>query len=151
MLRRTNKYELKNSAVHSIEYNDLDNKSVIYRCEIRIINCITARPRTQKSISHKIGLNSSIVHELICDLLLRGYIQQTRKRRLYFWHSDLFSATVEGLAMAERTKRGSWKQIFTYLKISCMTYSLYCPTDEIQWMHANGLRSSLCINGTSSL
>jgi DNA-binding MarR family transcriptional regulator len=107
MPQRTNKYELKNSAGNSSTYNDIDSKLVIYRCEIRIINCITARPRTQKSISHKVGLNSSIVHELICDLLLRGYIEQTRKRRLYFWHSDLFSATVEGLAMAERTKRGS--------------------------------------------
>jgi hypothetical protein len=107
MAQRTNKYELKNSAGHSNTYNDLDNKSVIYRYEIRIVDCITARSRTQKSISHKIGLNSTIVHELIFDLLLRGYIQQTRKRRLCFWHSDLFSATLEGLAMAERTKIGS--------------------------------------------
>lgn len=107
MPQRTNKYELKNSAGRSSTYNDLDNKLVIYRYEIRIVDCITARSRTQKSISHKMGLNSSIVRELICDLLLRGYIQQTRKRRLYFWHSDLFSATLKGLAMAERTKRGS--------------------------------------------
>ena len=121
MLRRTNKYELKNSAVHSIEYNDLDNKSVIYRYETRIVDCITARSRTQKSISHKLGLNSSIVDELICDLLLRGYIQQSRKRRLYFWHSDLFSATLEGLTMAERTKRGSWNKCHK-LKMSYMTY-----------------------------
>jgi hypothetical protein len=106
MAQRTNKYELKNSAGHSSTYNDLDNKSVIYRYEIRIVDCITARSRTQKSISHKIRLNSSIVYELICDLLLRGYIQKNRKRRLYFWHSDLFSATFEGLAMAERAKRG---------------------------------------------
>src|ERR671922_742323 len=107
MLRRTNKYELKYSAGHNIENNDLDNKSVIYRYEIRIVDCIAERSRTQKSISDKIGLNSLIVHELICDLLLMGYIQQTRRRRLYFWHSDLFSATLEGLAMAERTKGGS--------------------------------------------
>lgn len=107
MPQRTSRYDLKNIAGHNSTYNDLHNRSVIYRYETRIVDCITAKSRTQKSISHKIGLNSSIIHELICDLLLMGYIQQTRKRRLYFWHSDLFSATLEGLAMAERTKRGS--------------------------------------------
>ena len=105
MPQRTNRYDLRNSVGHSIGYNDLDDKSIIHRYEIRIVNCIKVRSRTQKSISHKIGLNSSIVYELIDDLLLKGHIQQTRKRRFYFWHSDLFSATLEGLAMVERAKR----------------------------------------------
>jgi hypothetical protein len=109
MSQRTNRYNLKNSVGHNVGYNDLEDKSIIYRYEIRIVDCVKVRSRTQKSISHKIGLNSSIVYELIDDLLLKGHIQQTRKRRLYFWHSDLFSATLEGLAMVERAKRESHK------------------------------------------
>jgi hypothetical protein len=107
MPQRTNRCDLKNSVGYSSSYNDLDDKSIICRYEIRIIDCIKARSRTQKSISHKIGLNSSIICELIDDLLLKGHVHQTRKRRLYFWHSDLFSATLEGLAIVERAKKES--------------------------------------------
>lgn len=105
MSQGANRNDLKNSVGYSSDYNDLDDKSITYRYEIGIVDCIKVRSRTLKSISHKIGLNSSIVYELIDDLLLKGYIQHARKRRLFFWHNDLFAATLEGLAMVERAKK----------------------------------------------
>ena len=100
-----NRYGSKNGVGHSNGYIHSDDKSIIHGYEIAIVDCIKSRSRTQKSISHKIGLNSSIVHELIDNLLLKGHIQQTRERRLFFWSYQLFAATLEGLAMVERAKR----------------------------------------------
>jgi hypothetical protein len=92
-------------------YNDLgdnkdngNDKAIINRYEIRLLKCIKVKSRTEKSISKQIGLNASIVYQLINGLLIKGYVEKNRKRRLLFWHKELFSATIDGVIALEVAK-----------------------------------------------
>lgn len=85
-------------------HNDSEGK---HRYELKLIDSIKVKSRTQKSISRRLGLNVCIICELIDGLLIKGYIEQYRKRRLFFWHRDLFSATLEGMAVSERARRAN--------------------------------------------
>jgi hypothetical protein len=84
--------------------DNCNSKAIINRYEIKLLKCIKVRSRTEKNISKQIGLNTSIVYELINGLLIKGYIEKNRKRRLLFWHKELFSATIEGVVALEMAK-----------------------------------------------
>jgi hypothetical protein len=86
---------------------DPESKSIINRYELKLIDCVKVKSRTQKTISRRLGLNVCVVCELIDGLLLKGHIEQHRKRRFFFWHRDLFSATLDGLAMLELARRAN--------------------------------------------
>jgi hypothetical protein len=88
-------------------HSDSEGKSIIDRYELRLIDSIKVKSRTQKSISRRLGLNVCIICELIDGLLMKGHIERHRKRRLFFWHRDLFSATLEGMAVSERARRAN--------------------------------------------
>ena len=88
-------------------HNDSEGKSIIDQYELKLIDSIKVKSRTQKNISRRLGLNVCIICELIDGLLLKGYIEQHRKRRFFFWHRDLFSATLEGMAVSERARRAN--------------------------------------------
>jgi hypothetical protein len=88
-------------------HSDSEGKSIIDRYELKLIDSIKVKSRTQKNISRRLGLNVCIICELIEGLLIKGYIERHRKRRLFFWHRDLFSATLEGMAVSERARRAN--------------------------------------------
>lgn len=100
MSQDNHKYDLNDSSEYGYDA-ELDNKSIVDRYELKLIDCIKIRSITQANISRRIGLNTSIVYELIDGLLLKGYVQQNRKRRMFFWHTDLFSATLDGMVVLE--------------------------------------------------
>jgi hypothetical protein len=117
------KYSSKDDCEHSYRYSDPEGNSIIYRYELKLIDSIKVKSRTQEAISRRLGLNVCIVHELIDGLLLNGHIQQNRKRKLFFWHRDLFSATLEGMTMLERAKRNDGKNRNSLKKILFMVHS----------------------------
>lgn len=86
-------------------HSDSEGKSIINRYELKLIDITKVKSRTHKNISRRLGLNVCIICELIDGLLMKGYIERHRKRRLFFWHRDLFSATLEGMAVSERARR----------------------------------------------
>jgi hypothetical protein len=88
-------------------HSDSQGKSIIDRYEHKLIDSIKVKSRTQKNISRRLGLNVCIICELIDGLLIKGYIERHKKRRLFFWHRDLFSATLEGMAVSERARRAN--------------------------------------------
>ena len=67
----------------------------------------------------------SIVYVLLDNLLLKGYVQQNRKRRMLFWHTDLLSATLEGIVVLERARRENSNKNESPLKK--MSYMIHSP------------------------
>ena len=125
MSQDKHKYDYNNSR-REYGYNaELDNKAIVNRYELKLIDSIKIRSRTLANISRRIGLNKSIVYELLDGLLLKGYVQQNRKRRMLFWHTDLFSATLDGTVVLERAKRGNSSKNETPLKR--MLYMIHSP------------------------
>src|ERR687892_1450044 len=104
-------------------HSNSEGKSIIDRYELKLVDSIKVKSRTQKSISRRLGLNVCIICELIDGLLIKGHIERHRKRRLFFWHRDLFSATLEGMAVLERAKRNDGKNRNSLKKILFMVHS----------------------------
>ena len=51
--------------------------------EIQILNCIKSQSRTEKKIAKMVRLDSLIVSPLITELMLKGYVETIRRRRLF--------------------------------------------------------------------
>src|SRR5919107_925222 len=107
MSEGSGKYSSKDDSEHGYRYSDPEGNSIIYRYELKLIDSIKVKSRTQETISRRLGLNVCIICELIDGLLIKGYVEQHRKRRLFFWHRELFSATLEGIAVSERARRAN--------------------------------------------
>ncbi len=72
--------------------------------EIQILNCIKGQSRTEKKIAKMVRLDSLIVSPLITELMLKGYVEIIRRRRLFFFSREYCTITVEGLAALERAR-----------------------------------------------
>lgn len=125
MSQDKHKYDYSNSRSEYGYNAELDNKAIVNRYELKLIDSIKIRSRTLANISRRIGLNTSIVYELLDGLLLKGYVQQNRKRRMLFWQTDLFSATLDGTVVLERAKRENSSKNETPLKK--MLYMIHSP------------------------
>jgi DNA-binding MarR family transcriptional regulator len=72
--------------------------------EVQILNCIKGQSRTEKQIAKMIRLDILIISPLITELMLKGYIETIRKRRLFFFSREYFVITVEGLDALEQAR-----------------------------------------------
>lgn len=72
--------------------------------EIQILNCIKGQSRTEKQIAKMTRLDIFIVSPLITELMLKGYIETIRRRRLFFFSREYCIITVEGLAALEQAR-----------------------------------------------
>ena len=72
--------------------------------EIQILNCIKGKSRTEKQIARMIELDTLIVSPLITDLMLKGYVETIRRRRLFFFSREYCIITTEGLDALEQTR-----------------------------------------------
>jgi DNA-binding MarR family transcriptional regulator len=74
---------------------------------------------TEKRIAKEVTLDIAIVSPIITDLMLRGYVERVRKRRMYFSTREYFSATLDGLSALEasqRNRNGFWNQLMSMVK-----------------------------------
>jgi predicted transcriptional regulator len=97
-----------------------NNKVTLSKWEIHILKSIKSKTKTEKQISKQVGLNILVVSQLITDLMLKGYVERTRNRRMLFSSKECFSATIEGLAALEKAgvDNSPWNQIMFTLKES---------------------------------
>jgi DNA-binding MarR family transcriptional regulator len=72
--------------------------------EMQILNCIKGQSRTEKQIAKIIRLDIFIVSPLITELLLKGYVEIIRRRRLFFFSREYCIITIEGLDALERAR-----------------------------------------------
>jgi DNA-binding MarR family transcriptional regulator len=82
-----------------------DKESVgLSKREIQILNCIKGKSRTEKQIARMVGLDTLIVSPLITELMLKGYVETIRRRRLFFFSREYCIITTEGLDALEQTR-----------------------------------------------
>ncbi len=96
-----------------------ENELILSRWEAQILRCIKSKAMTEKRITKEVALDIALVSHLITDLMLRGYVQRIRKRRMYFSSREYFSTTLDGLAALEafrRNKTGFWNQLISMVK-----------------------------------
>jgi DNA-binding MarR family transcriptional regulator len=88
--------------------------------EIEILKCIKTNSKTEKKIAKEIGIDISVISPLITNLMLLGFVERTRKRRMHFSSREYFSTTIEGLAALEEAIKGNsnifWNQLSSILK-----------------------------------
>ena len=104
----------------SRENKGANNESFgLTRFETLILRCISGNPKTETKISKEVKINLPIVSELVTDLMLKGYIERTRRRRVLFASKEYFSTTLEGLIALEivqrANKNGFLSQVFDTL------------------------------------
>ena len=98
--------------VGSYDYSGINKNNIHYKInlnqwEIKILKSIKSKSRTEKKISKQVRLNTSIVSQLITDLMNKGYTIRTSKRRMFFFYSEYFSTTLDGLMALEVIKRSN--------------------------------------------
>jgi DNA-binding MarR family transcriptional regulator len=121
----------------SSDNKDGNNKSLsLTRFETLILRCIKGSAKTETKISKEVKINLPIVSELVTDLMLKGYIERTRRRRVLFASKEYFSTTLEGLIaleIAQRAKknRDFLSQVFATLMDKCQKILDEISSDSI--------------------
>lgn len=96
-----------------------ENEFTLSQWEAQILKCIKSKALTEKRIAKEVTLDIVIVSHIITDLMLRGYVERVRKRRMYFSSREYFSATLDGLSALEASRRnfnGFWNQLMSMVK-----------------------------------
>lgn len=96
--------EKKNQYEEQQQQHDEERVEELSKREIQILNCIKGQSRTEKKIAKMVRLDSLIVSPLITELMLKGYVETIRRRRLFFFSREYCMITVEGLAALEQTR-----------------------------------------------
>src|ERR671918_78506 len=84
--------------------HDEERVEELSKREIQILNCIKGQSRTEKKIAKMVRLDILIVSPLITELMLKGYVETIRRRRLFFFSREYCMITVEGLAALEQAR-----------------------------------------------
>jgi DNA-binding MarR family transcriptional regulator len=77
---------------------------ILNKREIQVLNCMKGKSRTEKQIAKMIGLDTLIVSPLITELMLKGYVETIRRRRLFFFSREYCIITTEGLDALEQAR-----------------------------------------------
>lgn len=98
--------EKKNQYQEQQQQQQQDEERVeeLSKREIQILNCIKGQSRTEKQIAKMARLDIFIVYPMITELMLKGYVETIRRRRLFFFSREYCMITVEGLAALEQTR-----------------------------------------------
>lgn len=86
------------------QQHDEERIEELSKREIQILNCIKGQSRTEKQIAKMTRLDIFIVSPLITELMLKGYVETIRRRRLFFFSREYCIITVEGLAALEQAR-----------------------------------------------
>ena len=96
--------EEKNQYQEQQQQHDEERVEELSKREIQILNCIKGQSRTEKQIAKMTRLDIFIVSPLITELMLKGYVETIRRRRLFFFSREYCTITVEGLAALEQAR-----------------------------------------------
>jgi predicted transcriptional regulator len=77
-----------------------DQSSLLLRLEYQVLKSIKVKSKTEKKIARQLGVHVSIISQVITALMLKGFVERTRERRMLFY-SEYFSTTMDGLLALE--------------------------------------------------
>lgn len=96
--------EKKNEYEEQQQLHDEERVEELSKREIQILNCIKGQSRTEKQIAKLIKLDIFVVSPLITKLMLKGYVETIRRRRLFFFSREYCIITEEGLDALEQAR-----------------------------------------------
>ena len=94
---KKNQYQEQQQQQHQQHPQDEERMEELNKHEMQILNCIKGQSRTEKQIAKMIRLDIFIISPLITELMLKGYVEIIRRRRLFFFSREYCIITVEGL------------------------------------------------------
>jgi predicted transcriptional regulator len=77
-----------------------DQSPLLLRLEYQVLKSIKVKSKTEMKIARQLGVNVSIISQVITGLMLKGFVERTRERRMLFY-SEYFSTTIDGLLALE--------------------------------------------------
>ena len=104
MLKQNEKKNQYQEQQHQQHPQDEERMEELNKHEMQILNCIKGQSRTEKQIAKMIRLDIFIISPLITELMLKGYVETIRKRRLFFFSREYCIITVEGLNALEQAR-----------------------------------------------
>src|SRR5918997_2911541 len=98
--------EKKNQYQEQQQQQQQDEERVeeLSKREIQILNCIKGQSRTEKQIAKMARLDIFIVSPMITELMLKGYVETIRRRRLFFFSREYCIITADGLGALEQSR-----------------------------------------------
>ena len=96
-----------------------DQSSLLQRLEYQVLKSIKVKAKTEKTIARQLDINVSIISQIITGLMLKGFVERTRQRRMLFNSAEYFSTTIEGLLVFEANTTGNmlpWSRVLTVWK-----------------------------------
>jgi DNA-binding MarR family transcriptional regulator len=104
MLKQNEKKNEYEEEEEQQQQHDEERVEELSKREIQILNCIKGQSRTEKKIAKMIKLDIFIVSPLITELMLKGYVEIIRRRRLFFFSREYCIITAEGLVALEQAR-----------------------------------------------
>jgi DNA-binding MarR family transcriptional regulator len=89
---------------HEQQQQQEEERVELNKHETQILNCIKGQSRTEKQIAKMTRLDIFVISPLITELMLKGYVETIRRRRLFFFSREYCTITVEGLAALEQAR-----------------------------------------------
>jgi DNA-binding HxlR family transcriptional regulator len=106
-----NTYSSNENVISGVRGAAHDESCDLTRLEILILECTKSKPKSETKISREVKINLPIVSQVITELMLKGLIERTMKRRILFY-KEYFSTNLEGLIALDHSRRNATKYTF---------------------------------------
>jgi DNA-binding MarR family transcriptional regulator len=106
-----NMYSSNENVISGVRGAAHDESCDLTRLEILILECTKSKPKSETKISREVKINLPIVSQVITELMLKGLIERTMKRRILFY-KEYFSTNLEGLIALDHSRRNDTKYTF---------------------------------------
>src|ERR671919_2415895 len=109
-----NTYSSNENVISGVRGAAHNESCALTRLEILILECTKSKPKSEAKISREVKINLPIVSQVITDLMLKGLMERTRRRRILLANKEYFSTNLEGLIALERAQRNTMNYTFFY-------------------------------------
>ena len=107
----SNTYSSNENVINGVRGVEHNESCDLTRLEILILECTKSKPKSETKISREVKINLSIVSQVITDLMFKGLIDRTMKRRILF-AKEYFSTNLEGLIALDHSHRNAIRYTF---------------------------------------
>jgi hypothetical protein len=115
----SNTYSSNENVINDIRGVADDGPCNLTSVEILILECTKSKAKSETKISREVKINLPIVSQVITDLMFKGLIERTVRRRILFG-KEYFSTNIDGLIALEQSRANTKKYTFFWQAISNM-------------------------------
>jgi hypothetical protein len=115
----SNTYSSNENVINDLRGVAHDGSCNLTSTEILILECTKSKAKSETKISREVRINLPIVSQVITDLMLKGLIERTIRRRVLFG-KEYFSTNIEGFIALEQSRANTKKYTFFWQAISNM-------------------------------